>query len=514
MSDIYNDLAQTLTPEQAFKAFIRRADAIAFERKHNAPSPLEHDITTWAQGAFWIPERKGPIVLHERQRALLREARRRDASGYFVYSTVVWSDIKKSVKSTIAAIVALHTALETEYAQVMIVANDLKQASSRVGEYLTRAVKKSPQLNSACRVIESRNRVEILNTGGLIEFVPIDPTGEAGSNADLIVFSELWGAHHEAQKRMWAEMTLSPTKFGKSQRWIETYAGYSGESELLWSLYEQGVKQGRKLTLTNEQGTPLDGVEVYANDAARLLCYWNTEPYLEWQTDEYYAQEASALESTPNEFARIHRNQWVSSTDTFVDMGIWDHWITELPPLDKRTPMVLGVDAAEKKDCFAIVGVTRWPKGSKNTAVRYCRVWKPPKGGKIDFRGTPTNPGPLAVLEQLFKNFYVICIAYDPAKLELAAQDIQSMPHGPWLFEFSQAGDREKADMFLRDGILNGRVLHDGSPALREHIANANAQATGRDKSHIRIVKAGSGKIDGAVALSMANYHCVKGINL
>ncbi len=30
----------------------------------------------------------------------------------------------------------------------------------------------------------------------------------AGGNADAVCFSELWGAHQEAQQRMWTEQTL------------------------------------------------------------------------------------------------------------------------------------------------------------------------------------------------------------------------------------------------------------------------------------------------------------------
>lgn len=512
-ANLYNDVARTLTPGQAYQAFIRRADELAIEHKARTRIAIDPDVVRWAESTFWIPELKGPIQLHVRQRALLREARRKDANGHFIYSTVVWSDIKKSAKSTIAATVGLHTALSTEYGQVLVVANDLKQASSRVGEAMMRAVKKSPHLTSECRVIESRNRIELTSTGSVIEFIPIDPEGEAGSNADLIIFSELWGAHHEAQKLMWAEMTLSPTKFGKSQRWIETYAGHHGEAELLWSLYQQGKEHGRLITLYDEDGTPLDGVEVWANDAARLLCYWNTTPYLTWQTPEYYAQEESAYEAIPQEYMRVHRNQWVSSVSTFVDMSLWDRLGGQLPPLDRRVPLVLGVDAAEKKDYFAIVGVCRWPKGTGNIAVRYCRVWKPPKGGKISFRGTPDDPGPISILEDMIKHYYVLSIAYDPAKLELAAQDLQGKA---WLYEFSQAGEREKADMYLRDLIINERITHDGNADLREGMTHAKAKQTGTDKAHIRIVKSGTagGHIDAVIGLSMAAYHCIKNIQL
>lgn len=476
---------------------LRGPVALAGIARTAAPRAPLPPVCEWAEAHFWIPERNGSIVLAPYQRAVLRESQRRDADGNLVYSTVVWSDIKKSAKSTVAALVAAHTALSTDYGSVYVVANDLKQASSRVGEYLTRAIPHDAGMRERMKYTPSRNVVTVEDTHSSIEFIPIDPSGEAGSGADLIVFSELWGAHEQAQRRMWAEMTLSPLKFGKSQRWVETYAGYQGESELLYSLYDQGVLHGRRLTLP---GAP-DGLEVYASDAARMLVLWNTVPRLPWQTRAYYEQEAAALASQPGAFDRMHRNQWVSSTEAFVDLAVWDARRGEIPPLDASTPIVLGVDAAEKGDCFSIVATSRVPGRDKTIAVRYCRNWTPPPGGRISFRGTPDAPGPIAMLEWLIEHHNVVCLAYDPTKLELAAQDLAGKA---WMYEFSQAGEREVGDKLLRDLILQGRLYHSGEPELREHVGNANAQAAGRDKEHIRIVKKGSGHIDACVALSMS----------
>ncbi|HJX57497.1 MAG TPA: hypothetical protein VJ325_02130, partial [Thiobacillus sp.] len=73
------------------------------------------DVIDWIQSEFIIPETRGPMPLVPYQQAFLREAHRRDADGKFVYDLVLWSDIKKSIKSCIAAAVILFRALHTEY---------------------------------------------------------------------------------------------------------------------------------------------------------------------------------------------------------------------------------------------------------------------------------------------------------------------------------------------------------------------------------------------------------------
>lgn len=456
--------------------------------------PLDYnDPIGWIVEHFRIPETDDKhLRLTPYQEACLREALRTSADGKFVYSVVLWSDIKKSIKSTIAAAVILWRAYHTPWGQFLIVANDLKQADSRVGYYFRRAIELHPVLRAETKV---RNyRVELANKA-FIEAIPIDPTGEAGGNADMVTFSELWGSHHTAQKRMWTETTLPPQKFGYSQRWIETYAGFSGESELLEQLYQSGVKDGRQLALKD---APAD-LEVFANDSARLFALWNTMPRCPWQTPDYYAQEEAVL--VPEEFQRVHRNQWGSSTEKFIDIAWWDACKGAVKPLDKYTPIVLALDAAVNNDCFAMVAAYR---EGDHPYIPFCRVWYPPKGGKIlfsnpmDFNDLSTPEG---VVRKFIREHHLLSVVYDPYQLHELATRI-SMELGIACHEFNQGNDRLEADKALYDRILQRSITHNGDPDLREHIQNANRKA---ENEKLRIIKrADHLKIDAAVALSMS----------
>lgn len=456
---------------------------LATRRQKNLANPP--DPADWLEAHFYIPELNAPITLAEYQRVALREALSRDERGLYKYSTIVWSDIKKSAKTTIAAGVAMWTAFSRRYAKIRLVGNDLRQADSRVFNALSDAIKLNSEWQGV-RVI--RHRVELEN-GSVIEAVPIDPSGEAGGNDDMVEWTELWAATSDAHEKMWAELTLSPTKFGRSFRWVDTYAGYSGKSKLLEGLYQLAVKDQEPLDL----GLP--GLECYAK--GRLFVLWNTKPQLSWQTDEYYQQQAVDL--TDSEFSRMHRNQWVSPTQTYVPREWWDACkVEKLPEDDGR--WVIALDAGVSDDCFAMVGVTR-RKGK--TEVRYARKWSAPPKGKLDYAPIDTE------LRRLLAEHPVLEVTYDPYQLHDFCTRLRNSIRTCFVREFSQGADRIIADKDLYDAIRDRNIQHRGEPDLAEHIQNADAKAEGDSK--LRIVKRSQTlKVDLAVALSMASARATK----
>jgi hypothetical protein len=468
---------------------------------------VDPDPIRWIENHFHIPELKGPLQLDDYQKKALREALS-SKEGVFDYSIILWSDIKKSIKSTLAAAVILWRAFQVDdesgWGSFYIIANDLKQADSRVFYYLRRAIELNPAMKAVCSVRTGSYKVT-LPKQTFIEAIPIDPTGEAGSNADGLVFSELWGAHGKAMSQMWAEMTLSPTKFGKSFRWIETYAGYKDKSEILWSLYEQGVKKEYRID---------DDLEMFAIN--RLFVLWNTVPRLSWQTPEYYSQERVTLASMPEEFDRVHRNQWSEGgTDRFLpSITLWDNCEQELPTLSKSTPLVLALDGAYsgKGDTFGAVAVGRHPSYPDCFAVRAVMAWEA-KGEPRDFEQIQDD------IKNFCLNWNVVEVTYDPRELIQMAQHLSKSSktkdgkpfRGVSTVEFHQGADRETADKLLLDSITSRKVFHGGDSRLRSHLDNADRKTTD-DGKRLRIVKrTGRLKIDLAVCASMA---CARALNL
>jgi phage terminase large subunit-like protein len=474
---------------------------------------------TWIKRNFYIPETKDDPVLRGRiglqpyQEDVLREALSKDEKGNYKYSIIIWSDIKKSAKSTLAAAVNLARAWHTEYGEYYVIANDLKQADSRVANYLRRAIVLSPLLKKQARTVGYRTT---LPNGTFIEAIPIDPSGEAGSNADQITFSELWGANENAKQHMWAEMTIPPTKYGRAFRWIESYAGFTEESKLLYSLYDLGVNKGRMLwpdklyPVTDGQPTPL---EVYVNESAGMLCLWNTQPRCPWQTKEYYASEEKIL--PPNEYLRVHRNQWVSSTENFVPMEWYDsckRTHEQWPRIDQsKQAMIIALDAGITSDTFSLWMGCRHPEDPESVLKVFSQKWVP-KNGKIDFQGTEDNPGPELVIRRLIKEYNVVWITYDQYQLYDMMQRLYKEGLGI-IKPFGQEKLRLIADSQLRTLIRDRRYWHRGEPDDREHFQNADAKVS-PDDNKIRIVKRVENlKVDLAVVASMGSY-MVKYLNL
>src|SRR5215813_9632980 len=91
---------------------------------------INDDAIAWIEAHFYVPELRGPLVLADYHKTALREALAVEDDGLYRYSAIVWSDIKKSIKSTIAAGVVLWRAFQIDAADgwgsLYIIANDLK----------------------------------------------------------------------------------------------------------------------------------------------------------------------------------------------------------------------------------------------------------------------------------------------------------------------------------------------------------------------------------------------------
>ena len=480
-------------------------EAIRRVRARVKPIDLRpNDMVGWSRAHFRIPREEQEDMLLKiapYQEKALNHAFSRDANGLFNYDIILWGDIKKSIKSTLAAAAVLWRAWHVDYGQFFIVANTREQADSRVFYYLRRAIELNPNLKSVCAVNPSSHTIELPNHAR-IEAIAVSAEGEAGGNPTMVEMTEVWGATSKEALRLWTETSLPPALFGKSQRFLDTYAGYIGESELLWQLYETGVLNAEKFD--SEYNF------FYRNKAARMFSIWNTEPRLPWQVPAYYTAQEQIL--TPQEFRRVHRNEWSSSSEVFVP----SEWIPACQkdiPTYNGEPCVLALDGALTDDSFAIVLMD---KSGEFTRVRYARAWYPPPHGQIDFVGTLDEPGPEMEIERLMKAFNILEYAYDKTHIADMMSRLQRRL-GIHIYDFSQGELRLVADKMFRDSIRDRTFIHGGEPDLVSHISNANAKVTqmadagsksqGQTREVLRIIKRNQRlKIDACVAASMCNY--------
>lgn len=388
-------------------------------------------------------------------------------------------------------------------------ANDYEQARGRIYEKIIESIRLTPgylpikrELPGKWKIVE-RHAIYHPNNG-VIRSVSGDYKGEAGSNPSISIFSELWAYESEASRRLWEELTPVPTR-DRSIRFVETYAGYADSSDLLLDLYKLG-KNGVQLTHDDLDWPFEDRPPIWVNKNARLFMYWDdglNARRMPWQSPEYYAAQEQILR--PQAFRRLHLNEWTSSVSPFIPIEWWINCSQLLPPLDSKTPVVIGADAAVSSDCCALVGVTRNPRDNSQVAVRFSNVWYPPPGGVINLTETME-----VSIREYCKKYNVVQIAYDEYQLHKLMTDL-STDNVVWCRKFSQQTAREIADKQLYDVIRDRKIVHNGDVVIADHLKNAAAKTAKEEDTKLRIVKKSSAaKIDLAVALSMAVSECLR----
>lgn len=415
-------------------------------------------------------------------------------TGKFPYETVVFSAPKKSGKTAWgAAIGAWYSDQSYPGTEIYVLANDMEQAEGR----MMRAIKYDAREKGWGDDVIRKYDITYPNTTSL-QVLSSHYTSAAGGQQALTLWDELWGYQTEKSQRLWEEMTLIPTeKLGL--RVVVTYAGFEGESHLLWDLYEKTVINGIRL---NKEFPDLP---CYTDQDGYIFAYWDHEPRMPWQTPDYYEAQMAQLRQV--NFRRLHLNEWGSMEDIFLPIELWDKATTLEGPLKYLTgaaarnyPISIGVDVGVKRDTSAIVG-TYMDLETNRVGLAFHRIWVPTKGN-------PVNPAELQkFLEEMCDEFKVASIVADPTHFY---QNIIEMQHkGLPIVEYKQTpANMVAASMSLFESLHSGMLSVYEAPDLRKHIRFASAKPQG---GGYRIVKNpdSTNPIDGAIALAMAAHDSV-----
>src|SRR4029450_3013045 len=246
-----------------------------------------------------------PLALMDHQREILRLAFAFDENGRLPWDTIIYSCVKKSGKTTLNGAITLAWSFTQEAPnEILILANDLEQPLARVFKTMEGLIKFNPELKAEAEV-QAKNIY--LTNGTTLTAISGDYQGAAGSNHGLVSYDELWGYISESSTRLWEELTPVPTR-KNSIRFISTYAGFEGESGLLWDLYKQVVSKDEHPEGQGERLHP--DLPIYANREARIVAYWDHEPRMPWQTQAY--REAQRRTLRPNTSLRLHATRWTT----------------------------------------------------------------------------------------------------------------------------------------------------------------------------------------------------------
>lgn len=451
------------------------------------------DICDWAEENFYVIETSRPIVLQAHQKDILRLFTERRADGGFKWRNCLYSTIKKSGKTTISALYA-RWATETwgPFQEIYNLGNKLGQAQERAYKTVRRSIELAPAKTRAQWDLLAR-RMTHLPSGSFIEALPVSGRSESGGNQSLTVWTELWGFQYEDALLMWDELKPVLTR-PLSQRFVDTYAGFKNESELLWTIWQNGLA-GERLH---------DELPVYGNEAAGLIAYIDTGlearrmPWQQGEVGEAYFAEQERTER-PENVQRHHYNEWADNTSALISLPLWERLEVSAEDPKPGPEVILSADASVSGDCTALVAVG-YDRATDTTYEVETHIWTPPKNGKLDYEETIAKE-----MDEMFKRYRVRGVAYDPYQLHDMMTRAAKRHTKIEFYAFPQGGERVEADTALVTRIQQGKLRHSGNHELKEHVQNANGKASGDDA--IRIVKRAPGKhVDGVVALSMGSW--------
>ena len=468
-------------------------------------------VENWWDYAAGRWELDGYMELLPIQEVVLNAAFTPDAQGRLPYTTLLYSTIKKSGKSTVAAAVGAWAADQFRPgSEIYVLSNDKDQAEQRVFKSIVYHVQKEvPDAYVTSDLIVFKN-------GTTIRVMATENVSAAGGAPALTLWDELWGFRSESDRRMWVEMGPVPT-VPISIRFVSSYAGYESESHLLYDLYLRGVGKdehpdGRGKAIPNELDAPIWS-------QGRLFTYWDHEPRAPWQTDEYYAEQEADPTLRASDILRIHHNQWASSLETFIPSEWWiqaskaqtrsaEIWADH--PY-RKAPVFVGVDVAPKHDTSAVVGVTYDSKLGK-VVLLFHEIWNP-KGIDLDLEATVEK----YILDHA-KRFNVRSVDYDPYQMLRSAKTLKNrlVP----MREFPQTADNMvQASQCLYNLLKDNDLWAYPEPRAAQHVKNAAAVVTPRGarivkdprlRNNSNLAVRSSKPVDFAVALAMACYAAIE----
>ncbi len=454
------------------------------------------NVCEWAESTWVVPETGELIRLRAWERAALLAMFPADGSPS-PFETFLLSTVKKSGKTTLNAMATGYAGLTLPAPETLyVVANDEAQAQERVFDLIAKQVRTMGLVARGAAIV-TKSEILFPETGTKIVALPADYAGAAGAIFGVSSFTELWAYRHEAHVRLWEELTPIPNR--RSLRIVDSYAGFAGDSPILEPMWQRALAGERLDDELPIFGTGKLWAYVDSGEEARERA-WLGDPA---EMEGYYAEQAATLR--PGTFARQHLNLWQSGEEAFVSAEDWDACtLPELAPMLQEQARGLrvsvGVDAATKGDCAAVVAVVKERDGRIWLLAH--RIWTPRKGDPLDLEETVE-----AFVLSLHRRYRIARVLVDPFQMARSVQTLRKA--GVSVEEYPQtSANLTAAGQNLYDLIRQRGLVAYPDEELRRHVLNAVAVESGRGW---RLAKEkASRKIDGCVALSFACLDAVE----
>jgi len=455
-------------------------------------------------GKDGIAGRAGQALrLRDWQKELLRHLYARDdAGGYVARSALVGMPRKNGKSALSSAAIALYSLIAegVQGAEVIVAAAEKEQARIVFGE-AKRMVEQS-ELSREVQIY--RDSIYVPASQSVLRVVSAEAYSKEGYNPSRVILDEL---HAHRDRALYDVFSLAMgNRGGLAQMVAVTTAGLrndvTGGESVAYQLYQYGKK--------------VASGEVV--DPSFFMAWWEAPERLKhddpeaWRIanpgfDDLVAEKdfASAVLTTPEaEFRTKRLNQWVNVKQAWLPPGAWENLAEDDVRLEPGDKYVLGFDGSWKSDSTFVLGVI-----SPRHEDDYYRVFRVASWEK-DFQ---VHDDSWVVDKQLVVNTVMDFVRDNPGCTEIVAdvsfwQDeaYQWAQAGLPVVEYPQTLNRlVPATAKLYEGIMAGKIRHNGDGAIQRHIDNCILKMDSKGGSRLtKDYRNPRLKIDGAVCLLMA----------
>lgn len=454
-------------------------------------------------GKDGIAGRAGQLLrLRDWQHELLRYLYARDESGGYAARTALIGMPRKNGKSALSsASIALYSLIAegVQGAEVIVAAAEKEQARIVFGE----ARRMVEQSELAGEVQLYRDSIYVPSSQSVLRVVSAEAYSKEGYNPSRVILDEL---HAHRDRSLYDVFSLAMgNRGGLAQLVAVTTAGLksdiTGGPSVCYELYQYGkqVASGEVV------------------DPSFFMAWWEAPERLKHDDPEAWrianpafddlvsAKDfASAVLTTPeSEFRTKRLNQFVNTKQNWLPAGAWSNLAEDDVRLEPGDEYVLGFDGSWKNDCTAVVAIIK-PR-HEDDVYRVFRV--------ASWERDLTDDDSWVVDKQLVVNTVLDFARENPGCVELVAdvsywQDeaYQWADAGLPVVEYPQTLSRlVPATAKLYEGIMAGKIRHDGDGALQRHLDNCILKMDSKGGSRLtKDYRNPRLRIDLAIALLMA----------
>ena len=454
-------------------------------------------------GKDGIAGRAGQLLrLRDWQKELLRHLYARDSLGGYVARSALVGMPRKNGKSALSsAAIALYSLIAegVQGAEVIVAAAEKEQARIVFGE-AKRMVEQS-ELSREVQIY--RDSIYVPSSQSVMRVVSSESYSKEGYNPSKIILDEI---HAHRDRSLYDVFSLAMGNRGSLAQMVAiTTAGLksdvTGGESVAYQLYQYGKK--------------VASGEVV--DPSFFMAWWEAPERLKHDDPEAWrianpgfndlvAEKdfASAVLTTPEyEFRTKRLNQWVNVKQAWLPPGAWENLAEDDVRLEPGDEYVIGFDGSFKSDSTAVVGIIK--QRHEDDVFRVFRIASWEKDFAIDDDSWVVDKQAVVakVLEFTRENPGCVELVADVSYWQDEA--FQWSDAGLPVVEYPQTLNRlVPATAKLYEGIMAGKIRHDGDHAIQRHLDNCILKMHNGGSRLTKDYRNPRLKIDLAIALLMA----------